>query len=181
MNNKINLLVHTCCAPCLIYMNKDFENNSINYTSLYYNPNIHPYKEYVRRYETLKEFLIKENIKLIHLQAFMQKKWEESINNCDFCYNIRLEKTAKYASENGFTHFTTTLLISPYQNHEMIINISKKLEKKYGVKFYYKDFRENYREGQNMARDFGLYRQKYCGCINSYNSSKFKNKIKWDD
>lgn len=180
MNSNIKLLVQTCCAPCLVYMNKYFKDNKINYTSLYYNPNIHPYKEYIRRYETLKQYLLNEQIDLIHIESFMQNKWEQSKNNCDFCYSTRLETTAKYASLNNYTHFTTSLLISPYQDHEKIISISNKLEEKYNINFYYYDFRENYREGQNMARDIGLYRQKYCGCINSYNDSKFKDKITWD-
>jgi len=180
MENKFNLLVHTCCAPCLTYMDKYFRENSINYTSFFYNPNIHPYKEYERRFDTLKKFLIERKVKLIHLPSFMQKKYEENKNNCDFCYNNRLEITAKYASEHGFTHFTSTLFISPYQAHEKMIDICKKLEIKYNIKFYYYDFRPYFREGQNLAREANLYRQKYCGCINSYNSSKFKAKITWD-
>ena len=90
-------------------------------------------------------------------------------NLCKMCYRIRLDKAAQFASENGFDAFTTTLLISPYQDHELIIKIAKEKAEKYNTKFYYHDFRPNYREGQNLAREHGLYRQKYCGCICSLN------------
>lgn len=84
---------------------------------------------------------------------------------CSHCYDCRLEETARHASENGFTAFSTTLLISPYQNHELIISTAEQKAKKYGVEFLYRDFRPNFREGQRRAREKGLYMQKYCGCI----------------
>jgi predicted adenine nucleotide alpha hydrolase (AANH) superfamily ATPase len=91
-----------------------------------------------------------------------------------------LEKTARYAKNNGYKGFSTTLLVSIYQNHQLIIDIAESVADKYGIEFFYHDFREGYRIGQNKAKEYGLYRQKYCGCINSYNSSKYKDKIKWD-
>ena len=84
-----------------------------------------------------------------------------------FCYYSRLERTVKYAKENGYDAFTTTLLVSPYQKHELIIKIANELAKEYGVEFIYIDFREGFRIGQQMARDAGIYMQKYCGCIYS--------------
>ncbi|MCK5812375.1 MAG: epoxyqueuosine reductase QueH [Clostridiales bacterium] len=180
MKKSDSLLVHACCAPCLIYINKYFKTRDISYDSLYYNPNIHPYKEYVRRFKTLQSFCDEEQVKLHHFESFRQKDWENKPNNCDFCYNLRIETVAKFAKENNYTHFTTTLLISPYQQHEKIIKIANEMANKYNVKFLYIDFRPFYREGQNMARDHGMYRQKYCGCINSFNSSKFKDKITFE-
>ena len=83
----------------------------------------------------------------------------------NYCYKIRLEQTAKYAKEHGYEGITTTLLVSPYQKHEIIKEQGEEIAKKYGIKFIYKDFREGFREGQNKARELGMYMQKYCGCI----------------
>jgi len=86
---------------------------------------------------------------------------------CRYCYESRMEVVARTAKENGFDAFTTTLLVSPYQNHELLIEVCEEMAKKYNIKFYYRDFREGFREGQAMARELGLYMQKYCGCIYS--------------
>jgi predicted adenine nucleotide alpha hydrolase (AANH) superfamily ATPase len=86
---------------------------------------------------------------------------------CAFCYRLRLEKTARYAAENGCDAFSTTLLISPYQNHELIKEIAGELAVLYKVQFLYRDFRPRFREGQREARKAGYYMQKYCGCIYS--------------
>ena len=90
---------------------------------------------------------------------------EDTDNRCEYCYKVRLEETAKYAKENGFDAFSTSLLISPYQNHLRIKEIGEELEEKYGIKFLYRDFRERFREGQGKARKKQIYMQKYCGCI----------------
>ena len=84
---------------------------------------------------------------------------------CGYCYRVRMEETAKYAAENGYDSFTTTLLISPYQNHEMICAVAKAMGEKYGVEFLYRDFRPLFQAGQEYAREHGFYMQKYCGCI----------------
>ena len=101
-------------------------------------------------------------------------------NRCkNYCYPVRLEQTAKYAKENGYTHFSTTLLVSPYQNHEALIEVAEQMAKKYGVEFLYRDFRVGFREGQAKARELGLYMQKYCGCIFS-EEDRYYNRIKKD-
>ena len=84
---------------------------------------------------------------------------------CNMCYRVRLDKTAWYAKEKGFDAFTTTLLVSPYQKHELICEIGQQAAQKYGIDFYYSDFRPGFRQGQQGAKEMGLYRQKYCGCI----------------
>jgi predicted adenine nucleotide alpha hydrolase (AANH) superfamily ATPase len=86
---------------------------------------------------------------------------------CAACYKMRLEKTASRAAEWGYGSFSTTLLISPYQNHDLIRTIAEEYAKKYSVDFLYRDFRPHFREGQAGARNLGLYMQKYCGCIYS--------------
>ena len=88
----------------------------------------------------------------------------------------KTKESVKYAKENGYDAFTTTLLVSPYQNHELIIAVAKKMAEKYGVEFVYQDFREGFRIGQQIARDAGIYMQKYCGCIYS-EEDRYKKQI----
>lgn len=177
--NRNKILLHTCCAPCLVYVNEKLNEMNVDFDSYFYNPNIHPKKEHERRLLTLRSYTSRFNIPLIEDDEFLQYLWENGFQ-CKDCYNIRLEKTARYAKNNGYKGFSTTLLVSIYQNHQLIIDIAESVADKYGIEFFYHDFREGYRIGQNKAKEYGLYRQKYCGCINSYNSSEFKDKIKWD-
>lgn len=182
----MKVLLHACCGPCMTAFDKYFREKGIEYGVFFYNPNIHPYKEYIKRFETLKMYTDRVGVELIAEHSFRQHLWENEFNGldagkrCRKCYETRLGHAAEAALENGFTHFATTLLISPYQNHEMIREIAEKAAEEFGVGLYYKDFREYFREGQNIAREEELYRQKYCGCIYSYNESRFKEKIKWD-
>lgn len=177
--NRNKILLHTCCAPCLVYVHEKLNEMNVDYDSYFYNPNIHPIKEHERRLLTLRSYTSRFNIPLIEDDEFLQHLWEQGFK-CKDCYNIRLDKTAQYAKNNGYKGFSTTLLVSIYQNHQLIIEIAESVADKYGIEFFYHDFREGYRIGQNKAKEYGLYRQKYCGCINSYNSSEYKDKIKWD-
>lgn len=166
----MKLLLHTCCAPCSVYCLEELKKENIDITSYWYNPNIHPYKEYEARLECLKKYDEELRIPLIiddyyGLREFCKNTVDKLGNRCGYCYLCRLEKTAKYAKEHGFDAFSTTLLISPYQNHELLKKTGEMLSKKYNVNFLYKDFRPGFKEGQNRAREIGLYMQKYCGCI----------------
>ena len=167
----MKLLLHTCCAPCSVYCIDTLRNEGIDPTVYWYNPNIHPYKEYEARRDCLKEY-----VKLINVQAIFEEDYglrdfcksvvNDLENRCiNYCYKIRLEQTAKYAKENGYDSFSTTLLVSPYQNHEAIKKLGEKLAEKYKIEFVYRDFRVGFREGQRKARELGLYMQKYCGCV----------------
>lgn len=174
----MKLLLHTCCAPCSVYCIEELKKENIDITSFWYNPNIHPYKEYEARLETLKNYDEKIGIPLIiddyyGLREFCKSVVDKLDNRCGYCYLCRLEKTAKYAKENGFDAFSTTLLISPYQDHELLKKTGDMLSKKYGIKFLYKDFRPGFRYGQNKARELGLYMQKYCGCVFSEENRNF--------
>jgi predicted adenine nucleotide alpha hydrolase (AANH) superfamily ATPase len=165
----MKILLHMCCAPCAVYPVKLFKEERLDFTGFFYNPNIHPLNEFILRKETLMDFSKKEKFPVVFLDDFDQESWEAYGENkakrCLMCYEKRLSETAEYASRNEFDAFTTTLLISPYQDHEMIIEIAEKMAKKYNVHFYYRDFRPHFREGQKLAKDAGMYRQKYCGCI----------------
>ena len=167
----MKLLLHTCCAPCSIYCIDSLRQEGIEPTIYWFNPNIHPYMEYKQRRDCLKEYTKMIEVEAIFeedygLREFCKKTIEDLNNRCqNYCYPVRLEQTAKYAKENGYDSFTTTLLVSPYQNHEMLIKVGKEMAKKYGIEFLYRDFRVGFREGQTKARELGLYMQKYCGCV----------------
>jgi hypothetical protein len=93
------------------------------------------------------------------------------------CYDLRMQKVAEEAKANGISAFSTTLLVSIYQNHEEVAEAAERAADRVGVSFVYRDFRDGYRKGQDMAKEDGLYRQKYCGCILSLEESKFRDKI----
>ena len=109
-------------------------------------------------YLALKDYPLEEW--LAHVAA-------EPQNRCAYCYESRLSAAAKYAAENGFPCYSTTLLISPYQNHELIRELGETIGREHGVEFVYMDLRPQFRAGQDAAREMELYMQKYCGCIYS--------------
>lgn len=192
---KEKLLMHACCGPCFTYIEHDLRNNGlkfedgtykkIDYTACFYNPNIHPKVEYERRkeafetlckikgveYVILDEYIFNDFIKNVVLDVGEEKNYKI---RCEYCYYMRLKKVFEYAKENNYTIVSTTLSISPYQNHELIKKIGKKLEEEYKIKFVYVDYREHFREGQRLARDLGIYMQKYCGCVFSFDSGKWR-------
>lgn len=167
----MKLLMHTCCAPCSVYCIETLKNEGIEPVLYWYNPNIHPYIEYKSRRDTLKEYAKSIAIQAVFEEEYGLKKFckntiEDLENRCtNYCYRVRLEKTVKYAKENGYDCFTSTLFVSPYQKHEELKEICEELAKKYDIKFLYRDFRIGFRDGQTKARELGLYMQKYCGCI----------------
>lgn len=176
----MKFLLHTCCAPCLIKCYEELLCEEMKPDVFWYNPNIHPYTEYKNRRYTLKYYCDQNKVGLIieedyGLREFISKIYPTYSQRCEKCYEWRLRKTCEYASENGYEYFYTTLLISPYQNHELICKIANENAKKYGVKFFYKDFRQYFREGQKVAKTLGIYMQKYCGCIFSEEDRYLKN------
>lgn len=179
----MKLLLHTCCAPCLVKCQETLISEGITPTLFWYNPNIHPFTEYRARKNTLIDFAKSKGLELIIEENYGLRDFITGIypdfsgKRCEYCYKIRLEKTAEYAALNGYDHFSTTLLISPYQNHELIISLCRELSEKYAVEFLYRDFRPYFRDGQKEARELGLYMQKYCGCIFSEEERYLKKKI----
>jgi predicted adenine nucleotide alpha hydrolase (AANH) superfamily ATPase len=167
----MRLLLHVCCGPCSLYPTQHFKNEKIYFEGYFYNPNIHPIEEFEKR-KVNSTLAAKNSNFVLHISNhFNQEIWEnypyESLKRCEMCYHSRLSQTAIFASENGFDWFSTTLLVSPYQNHNLIKEIGEYYSRKYSVEFYYEDMRIGFREGQNLARSMELYRQKYCGCIKS--------------
>lgn len=177
------ILLHICCAPCANQCIESLRNEGMEVTGFWYNPNIHPFTEYRSRRNTLREYAKMIHMELIEndtygLREFVQAVADRIDNRCGYCYQVRLEETAKMAAEKGYDGFTTSLLISPYQNHEGIIEAGEKAAEKYGVKFEYRDFRPLFRIGQEKARELEMYMQKYCGCIFSEEDRYCKKKKK---
>ncbi|MBC7326870.1 epoxyqueuosine reductase QueH [bacterium] len=167
----MKILLHTCCAPCATFVVKSLREEGFEPVLFFYNPNIHPLSEYLLREEAVKLFAEKENLEVIYgeygLVQFLREVVFREGNRCTICYYLRLSRTAQYAKENGFQFFTTTLLLSPYQKQETIMELGKQLEKETGVQFLFRDFRPGYYESIRLSKELGLYRQKYCGCIYS--------------
>lgn len=164
----MKLLLHICCGPCSAAVIKNL--NEYDITGYWYNPNIHPYKEYEARRDTLKEYSKLINLNVIYNDYYGLREFTKNVigdlsNRCDYCYRTRLEETAKYAKNNNYDAFSTTLLISPYQDHDKIKTLCEELSIKYNITFVYKDFREYFYEGKSMFKETGLYMQKYCGCV----------------
>jgi len=166
----MKLLLHCCCAPCAIKCAAVLRSESVEPALFWYNPNIHPSTEYTLRRDNLALFAANENLELkmideYGLRLFLKEVFPDTEYRCKKCYLLRLEKTAFIAAQGGFEAFTTSLLISPYQDHDAVKRIGEEAAEKHGVKFLYRDFRPLFREGQSEARSMGFYMQKYCGCI----------------
>lgn len=166
------ILVHMCCGPCSIYPIQQLKKENKDIFGLFYNPNIHPYTEFKRRFDTLETFAHEMGIPLqadleYGLDEFLQGVVGKGVSRCHYCYASRLRRAAEEAQKGGFQQYTTTLLVSPYQNHDLIKELGEKFGQEYGVPFYYADFREGYREGTRVSREKAMYRQPYCGCIYS--------------
>lgn len=172
-------LLHICCAPCAIYPLNVLRGRGDDVHGLFYNPNIHPYSEYKRRLDTLEEYAKNVGLKVIVSDEYPMEEFLRNVvfreeNRCRYCYYSRLEYTAHIARRGNFEGFTTTLLYSKFQDHDGIIHLGDSLAKKYGVDFRYYDFREGWKEGIDISKSLGMYRQQYCGCIYSEKERFYK-------
>jgi len=156
----------------MTYTLEALRSEDFNVTGFWFNPNIHPFLEYKKRHHETERFCRLMDCELVEndryeLESFLQKILNRSGGTvlCDICYEIRLRQSAKYALENGFDSFTTTLLYSKYQRHEEIREIGDSLASEFGIEFLYRDFREGWGKGLDISRKHKLYRQQYCGCI----------------
>ena len=163
-------LLHVCCAPCAIYPLQKLKEEKAQIAGFFYNPNIHPSDEYQKRKESVMDYADSEAIELV-IPDYDEMEYFDAVNSdtekparCFNCWELRLEQSADFAKENGFDSFTTTLLVSPYQDHQRIKEIGEKTAESIGIDFFYEDFRQGFRQAQDKAKEIGLYRQKYCGC-----------------
>ncbi|MEZ0536285.1 epoxyqueuosine reductase QueH [Caldicellulosiruptoraceae bacterium PP1] len=168
----MKILMHTCCGPCAVYPLEVINSENHDVCGYFYNNNIHPWTEYKSRLDAAKKLYDYLNIDFFieddyDIEGFLSNVALNPKNRCNYCYANRLEKTAIYAKNNGFDAFTTSLLVSPYQKHELIKTIGERIAEKYNIRFFYRDFRPGYWQGRKKAKELGLYMQKYCGCIYS--------------
>lgn len=168
------MLLHICCAPCLVAPLKHLrEENKFEIFGFWFNHNIHPFTEYHKRKVSLYNYAKKENLRMIwkdeyRLDEFLQKSAFRESSRCYHCYYDRLNYAAIIAKKGGFDYFSSTLLYSKFQKHDLLIQIGEDVAKKNGVKFYYDDFRKYWKEGIELSKaDSDMYRQQYCGCIYS--------------
>jgi epoxyqueuosine reductase len=166
------IFLHSCCGPCACYTTQKLQEDGLAPTLYFYNPNIHPYREQEQRRDALRQLAEHRDLPLVEepgydLEGFLIKIAHDPKNRCEQCYRMRLAQAAAKAKESGFTLFGTTLLISPYQNHDLLCAVGKEMATDFKIAFHDEDFRPGFRESQVLAKELGLYRQQYCGCIYS--------------
>ncbi len=172
---KPPLLLHICCAPCSTYVVRTLREH-FDVVGYFCNPNIHPEAEYALRLREMKRYA--ENIGLRMIVAeYEVDRWYEAISGteqepeggkrCAICYRFRLERTARFAQEQGIPNFASTLTVSPHKKAAVINPIGRALAEQTGAAFYEADFkkRDGFKISCRMSREAGLYRQDYCGCI----------------
>lgn len=180
-NRVPTLLLHSCCAPCSSYV-LEYLSNYFAITVFYYNPNIFPEEEFQKR--ILEQKMLIEKIPAKHKILFVagdydsdkfyemakgMEKLPEGGERCFRCYELRLRESADLAKKGGFDYFTTTLSISPLKNASKLNEIGEKLAEEYGVSYLCSDFKkkDGYKRSTELSKEYGLYRQDYCGCIYS--------------
>ena len=151
------LLLHSCCAPCSSYV-LEYLSQYFQITVFYYNPNIYPESEYSKR--------------IIEQQRLEDAR--EGGERCMRCYELRLREAAELARDGGYEYFTTTLSISPMKNAQKLNEIGSRLAEEYGVKYLLSDFKKKngYKRSVELSKEYGLYRQDYCGCVYSWNEAE---------
>ncbi len=189
----MKILLHICCGPCSLYPVKVLREQGHDVSGYFYNPNIHPFREFERRVNALEE--VSGNLSMpvlwdesgYGLDAYMKEIGQGRLSDkrCPICYHMRLEKTAATALRLGLPAFTTTLLYSRYQRHDLIKKMGNDIASKHGLIFFYEDFREGWVEGIEMSKSMGIYRQPYCGCIFSeqerYAKKAERMRQRWSD
>ncbi len=168
----MKLLLHSCCGPCTIYPLKILRTHGHDVTGLFYNPNVHPYQEYERRLQTLKDYAEKILLNVIWpdgypMEEFLSRVASKHEERCVYCLTDRLTFAAHQAKKENFDAFTSTLLYSRFQKHDLIRQIGETLSRQLGIAFLYQDFRSGWNEGVRISKELDMYRQPYCGCIYS--------------
>ncbi len=168
----MKILLHMCCAPCALYPLSRLTEEGWETSGFFYNPNIHPYLEYRKRLDTVRDFASRTGLEVsvrdgYDLDEFLCRTAGTGPHRCEHCYRLRLGAAGLAARDGGFPAFTTSLLYSKFQKHDLIAAVARETAEEYGVEFYYEDFRRGWREGIVESRALGLYRQQYCGCIYS--------------
>ena len=173
-----SLLIHSCCAPCSSYV-LEYLSEYFKITVFYYNPNIYPESEYTKRIAEQQKLI--RDMEFRYPVSFLAGKYDkekfyemaagmedlkEGGARCMKCYELRLSEAAGQAAAGGFDYFTTTLSISPMKNAKKLNEIGLRVGEKYGVKYLVSDFKKKngYKRSIELSKEYGLYRQDYCGC-----------------
>ena len=167
-----SVLVHCCCAHCAAYTVGYWRQQGYEVSVLWYNPNVHPYMEHQHRLEAMESLAQEVDLPLIITEGYDVIDYfcqvvEYEPQRCQYCFRLRLLKTAETAHQRGFNAFTTTLLISPHQKHDLLREIGNKISKEKGIDFLYVDLRKRYSDSRHMTKLLNLHRQQYCGCVYS--------------
>lgn len=169
----MKLLLHTCCAPCLIYPLERLREKGFEVSVFFYNPNIHPLAEYEKRRQAVEDYAKKLGIEIFYPE-YKPEEYFQAVNfkehdpgRCGVCWKLRLRETARAAMGKGFGAFSTTLLVSPYQDQGLLKKIGDEIAAEGGIAFYYEDFRPGFKKAHDEAKAAGIYCQRYCGCIYS--------------
>ncbi|RJO62214.1 MAG: hypothetical protein C4542_04665 [Dehalococcoidia bacterium] len=168
----MRVLIHACCAHCTAYTIEHWRREGYDVTALWYNPNIHPFTEHNLRLEAMKNLSRNMNFPLVVVDGYDFKEYFRRVaghedERCGYCFELRLDRVAKKAKELGIESFTSSLLISPHQKHELAKEIGEKVALEAGISFLYADLRKRYSDSRHITKPMELYRQQYCGCIYS--------------
>lgn len=168
----MKILLHACCGPCSIYPVSVLKEEGHDFRGYFYNPNIHPYTEFKKRLDAFRQYAEKEGFPIIVeddylLEEFLRQAVFREGERCRVCYSMRLHRAAQVAKKGNFDAFSTTLLVSPFQKHNLIRDIGTAIGEEMGIPFYYYDFRPGYKDAVRISKEEGMYRQQYCGCIYS--------------
>ena len=168
------ILLHICCGPCGTYTIKRLREQGFEVTGFWYNPNIQPFTEHERRRECVDSYAQRIGLPMIWWPEYEMLAYFRAVagheafgERCALCYRLRLERTARVAREKGLDAFTTTLLISPYQEQALIRDIGMELAAEHHVEFHFENFRRGWCERGHMAHEEEMYQQRYCGCVYS--------------
>lgn len=179
---KERMLLHACCGPCSTHVIETLKPN-YELTLFFYNPNIYPKDEYLKRLEAVKKVSKEMRVPLI-IDEYDQYAWNNAVRGfegepegarrCEFCFRLRLEVTAEYAKKHNYDVYCTTLTISPSKNASLINDIGRELQTEYYIDFLEADFKKDngYQKSIELSKKLGLYRQTYCGCIYSMNNNR---------
>ena len=168
----MKVLLHMCCAPCSIYPLEILQDEGARVFGFFYNPNIHPYQEFRRRLETVEQFAGISGLEIIYrdeydVVSFLRQVAFRESQRCPICYDLRLDGAAQLAKKSRMDGFTSSLLYSKKQDHELIAQLGEEIGRRRGIPFIYRDFRQGWKKGIEKSKEIKLYRQGYCGCIYS--------------
>ena len=175
----MKVLLHICCANCAIYPIKNMREEGLEVMGFFYRHNIHPYTECLKRQQALEAYAEQIKLTVIYqegydLEGFIQNVVFRESERCNYCYHDRLRSTALLARRGKFDYFSSTLLYSKQQKHELVRSMGESIGKSVGVPFLYRDYREGWKEGIERSKQIGLYRQQYCGCLYSEKERYYK-------